>query len=506
MRDGILLPSIMALLLAALASGCRPVVSPDGEPPQNLHSPWAEASDGEENIPAAYPLSHPADASEEAVPPGISAEPAARSPQAPQSEPAAVSAAAVSQQATPAPPADPFASMLAEIESLERQTEFLAALQIARQARAACKEETQVRRVEARIAGLERAQATAADLRFAVDMLGSEDSAQVDYAREILAEAGPLGAMFLRQALRHESTRLAQHAALMLLERGDSRSLTGISELVGRAVDTMAGRELLHKWVAMRGEPPPSALPAMYRVLADDQDFRHRELLGYLGSALANHCGGDEARFVDLVDNPQAAQVLRTYVDRALHHSDPAVVRWAERCVQPFGATLAGLRGQYFEGTAFDKLVCQRLDPAVGFCIPEGNSGYRADIPRRIALPFADSTPENVSARWEGFLLAPQPGAYHFYITSDDGYRLAIDGKIIGENWVTAVTSIDAVEMEVELAAGPRAFRLEWCQGAGAFLLKLEWSGPGLARQPLTVEVFRTPPFPPSAGEQESTH
>jgi hypothetical protein len=83
---------------------------------------------------------------------------------------------------------------------------------------------------------------------------------------------------------------------------------------------------------------------------------------------------------------------------------------------------------------------------------------------------------------------------------SDDGYRLWIDEKLVGESWSEAATPV--ADHQVELEAGPHPFRLEWCQGSGAFFFKLEWSGPDMERQLIPPDVFRTLPVEPPAGKE----
>jgi len=111
-----------------------------------------------------------------------------------------------------------------------------------------------------------------------------------------------------------------------------------------------------------------------------------------------------------------------------------ALVAWASQYGYTFGSTVAGLRGEYFEGVNFDKLVHERVDPAVGFCSPPETAPSQSDVPQTIKLPFENAALEHVSARWTGELLVPRPGSYTFHVASDDGYRLWIDDfRKIGE-------------------------------------------------------------------------
>ncbi|MBC8472874.1 MAG: hypothetical protein H8D56_25715 [Planctomycetes bacterium] len=81
-----------------------------------------------------------------------------------------------------------------------------------------------------------------------------------------------------------------------------------------------------------------------------------------------------------------------------------------------------GLRGDYYTGTNFDKLVLTRLDPQVDF--PWGGSA-----------PDPAVGGSNISVRWTGDFSAQFTETYTFYTISADGVRLWVNGKLILENW-----------------------------------------------------------------------
>ena len=80
---------------------------------------------------------------------------------------------------------------------------------------------------------------------------------------------------------------------------------------------------------------------------------------------------------------------------------------------------------------------------------------------------------------FEGTLIVPKDGRYTFYLDSDDGSRLSVDGFLVAEH--------DGIHGEgneqsgtIDLKQGRRAIRLDYFQGpAGAFGLTVAWSGPG---------------------------
>jgi hypothetical protein len=85
------------------------------------------------------------------------------------------------------------------------------------------------------------------------------------------------------------------------------------------------------------------------------------------------------------------------------------------------------------------------------------------------------------ACRLTGFIRIPAQGLYTFFVTSDDGAELVVDGT-------TAVS--DAVphaprtaSASVPLSAGWHALELRHYEDWGGEALRLEWSGPGISRQ-----------------------
>ena len=50
--------------------------------------------------------------------------------------------------------------------------------------------------------------------------------------------------------------------------------------------------------------------------------------------------------------------------------------------------------------------------------------------------PYPNISPDVFSVRWEGFIEPWRPGPVQLHITSDDGHRLWIDGKLLIDDWV----------------------------------------------------------------------
>src|SRR6476619_7496964 len=92
-----------------------------------------------------------------------------------------------------------------------------------------------------------------------------------------------------------------------------------------------------------------------------------------------------------------------------------------------------GLLGEYFDNPDITSPVFSRLDPNIDF-----NWGDAAPGPGMGADSF--------SVRWTGWVKPRYTETYTFYVNSDDGVRVWLNGVLILDNWVeqppTTVASV----------------------------------------------------------------
>jgi mono/diheme cytochrome c family protein len=99
---------------------------------------------------------------------------------------------------------------------------------------------------------------------------------------------------------------------------------------------------------------------------------------------------------------------------------------------------------------------------------------------------------------FSGFLQVPTDGNYRFFLGSDDGSRLLIDGKEVVR--VDGVHPHTVKEGRHVLKQGARAVVVEYFEGGGEESLGVEFEGPGFARQPL-ASIATPTKEPPKAEE-----
>jgi beta-glucosidase len=143
------------------------------------------------------------------------------------------------------------------------------------------------------------------------------------------------------------------------------------------------------------------------------------------------------------------------------------------------GSTEHGLKGEYFRGRepAGDAMLT-RVDRTIEFRwyrgSPTSNLVARGEVSAGRSIDSDD-----FSVRWTGQLLPPVSGDYTLSVTGDDGFRLAVDGKRIIDEW-TASPRARAKAATVRLEAG-KAYdvRLEYFESIRDAEVRLTWQLPG---------------------------
>lgn len=90
---------------------------------------------------------------------------------------------------------------------------------------------------------------------------------------------------------------------------------------------------------------------------------------------------------------------------------------------------------------------------------------------------------ENIARRYSGALVVPADEVYTFALTSDDGSRLWLDGKLVVDN--DGLHSAETKTGHVPLAKGAHSIVVEWFNKSGGYALDLKWAPVGRALAPL---------------------
>ncbi len=149
---------------------------------------------------------------------------------------------------------------------------------------------------------------------------------------------------------------------------------------------------------------------------------------------------------------------------------------WAQTPAPEIGT---GLRGEYFEGRDLTTRMLARVDPVINY-----------------ATPFPGLTRQTeFSVRWRGSVLPAFTEPYTFITTSDDGVRLWVNGQLLLENWTDHGPTENSGT--VNLQAGKKAeIKIEFFQGGGGGMLRLEWQSEHQPRQVVPAKALFPPLFP----------
>ena len=135
------------------------------------------------------------------------------------------------------------------------------------------------------------------------------------------------------------------------------------------------------------------------------------------------------------------------------------------------------LRYAYYEGDFRQLPNFARLTP-----VAEGQSdGFALDVRQRN---------DDFALRFVGCVNVPVDGAYRFYTTSDDGTQLFVDGQMVVNN--DGLHSARARSGQVQLSAGSHAIELTFFEHLGREVLAVQWSGPGVDKEPLPASALST--------------
>ncbi len=133
-----------------------------------------------------------------------------------------------------------------------------------------------------------------------------------------------------------------------------------------------------------------------------------------------------------------------------------------------------GLKYRYYEGAWTKMPDFERMTPKFESVMSDLNVESR------------QLRPDDWGMVLTGKMRIPKTGRYTFYLNSDDGSLLFIDGRLIIDN------DGDHSELElsesVALTAGVHDLKLEYFDSLGEAILELDVEGPGLSRQPLPFD------------------
>ena len=132
-------------------------------------------------------------------------------------------------------------------------------------------------------------------------------------------------------------------------------------------------------------------------------------------------------------------------------------------------ALIHGVRGEYFTNmTLSGSPALTRLDPQIYF-------NWGGEV-----FP---GTWDQCSVRWTGQVEPAFTEPYTFYVNTDDGARLWLNGNLIIDAWWDQAPT-EYASQPIPLVAGQKyPLRLEWYDNTGSGTCELRWSSPSTPKQ-----------------------
>ncbi len=331
-------------------------------------------------------------------------------------------------------------------------------------------------KVSARIVELKNDKRSFLALSFAVEQLASENPETAEVASDKLTSAGDIAKIVLRKAVREAKDDIAVEAARLL---ADMEDYVSTPDIVARFLETRGSFERAKLAGTLCRLAHVSNVRDFVPVLTQKLFTNNHENAMVLVAVLKLGCNGDSNTFEQVFGNGSYT-ALRSYASDALSRTnEPAVARWAFENASLLNLFVPGIKGQYYAGTSFEKLLLERIDDKIWV---EDRS-----------FPYPDGRQDDISVRWTGKIIIPKSGRYTFKASSDDGNRMWVDGKLLFDHWGSPANH----EATIELNPGLHDIRIEFQQGAGGAWIRTSWLGPDFPEQPLDSSVLRTIPLLP---------
>jgi hypothetical protein len=128
-----------------------------------------------------------------------------------------------------------------------------------------------------------------------------------------------------------------------------------------------------------------------------------------------------------------------------------------------------GLKGDYYNGNNFETFVLSRTDGTVNFSWGAGS-------------PDPAIAVDHFSVRWTGQVVPRYSETYTFYITSDDGARVWVNGQPLVNNWI--IQGPTEKSGTITLTAGQRYdIKVEFFEDHSGATASLKWSSPSQVKE-----------------------
>lgn len=154
----------------------------------------------------------------------------------------------------------------------------------------------------------------------------------------------------------------------------------------------------------------------------------------------------------------------------------------------PVSGTVAGIQVRYYYSPILDSDLS---------AMPSLSGPYKIVTVPVLSFPTSDGEvgesglTDKVAARCTGTINVPQSATYTFYLTSDDGAKLYVDGTLRVNN--DGIHTMRELSSSVSLSAGAHAVQVDYYDATGPAGLRLEIQGGPLSRSEIPAAMWTSP-------------
>ncbi len=155
--------------------------------------------------------------------------------------------------------------------------------------------------------------------------------------------------------------------------------------------------------------------------------------------------------------------------------------------VQDPAPLLPGLLGEYYD-------IGEEI---MDFPSLKGRTPAYRHVDRRIDFASTDGVfnrsglRDSFTVRWTGVLRVPKDGTYNFYLESDDGSKLYLNGKLLVDDG--GLHGMEEASAEIKLKAGDYPIRIDYFDNTGGAGIKLSWDSDDVAREIIPAKALLHP-------------
>ncbi|MDA0321570.1 MAG: PA14 domain-containing protein [Verrucomicrobia bacterium] len=303
-------------------------------------------------------------------------------------------------------------------------------------------------------------------LTASVEKLVPLTDAQSAAGDNALLAYGDTGRLVARNAFRHAADPVSVAGAGFLRRHVDPEFGAIAVQRLSSTPSALVTASVVSHVVRYTNTIETADLAGLHDLVMAEKKHDLRGLALLFDRVLTKECAGKADAFAKRVGRAKALETLQDYVRGGAASTDKAIADWFIRYTGDLYPVL-GVTAAYFTGANFETPLKQGLAAAVSI------------DPK--SFPYADPRPEQVSARWTGYVRTPASGSYTFKYTGIGTTQLWINNAAVGNGAGVNLNGVHELKFELSQSTNATA--------------TLTWSGPGIPKEePIPQSALRTLP------------